>query len=135
MFPLVLLAKDRTGYALLCELITQIHMQHPDGLPLERVQEAASRGDHLVCLTGGRAGFPTVLGESKGDCAGRIATCERCASRFLLICTCTCSTVQRPTSAAVWSICAGWRETWNCPPSLPPRSTWAARTSTRCSMP
>ncbi|CAM3197353.1 DNA polymerase III subunit alpha [Deinococcus saxicola] len=65
VFPLVLLAKDRTGYALLCELITQIHMQYPDALPLERVQEAASRGDHLTCLTGGRQGFPTVLGERR----------------------------------------------------------------------
>lgn len=64
-FLLVLLAKDRRGYALLCELITQVHMQHPDGLPLERLQEAASRGDHLACLTGGRQGFPTVLGERK----------------------------------------------------------------------
>ncbi|GGL93644.1 error-prone DNA polymerase [Deinococcus aerolatus] len=65
VFPLVLLAKDRTGYALLCELITQIHLHRVDGLPLERVQEAASRGDHLVCLTGGRQGFPTVLGERR----------------------------------------------------------------------
>lgn len=65
LFPLVMLAKDRTGYALLCELITQVHLATPDGLPLERVQEAASRGNHLVCLTGGRAGFPTVLGERK----------------------------------------------------------------------
>ncbi|MBB6018569.1 DNA polymerase III subunit alpha [Deinococcus radiopugnans] len=65
VFPLVLLAKDRTGYALLCELITQLHLQHPDGLPLECMQEAARRGDHLVCLTAGRAGFPTALGERR----------------------------------------------------------------------
>ncbi|GGO38950.1 DNA polymerase III subunit alpha [Deinococcus humi] len=65
VFPLVLLAKDRAGYALLCELVTQIHLSTPDGLPLERLQEAASRGDHLVCLMSGRQGFPTVLGERK----------------------------------------------------------------------
>lgn len=65
VFPLVLLAKDQEGYALLCELITHVHLTTPDGLPLERVQEAAATGDHLVCLTGGRQGFPNALGERK----------------------------------------------------------------------
>ncbi|RJF75564.1 DNA polymerase III subunit alpha [Deinococcus cavernae] len=65
-FPLVLLAKSRTGYALLCELITQARMEHPEGLPLRVLQDAAEKGqDHLVCLTGGRQGLPTVLGERK----------------------------------------------------------------------
>jgi error-prone DNA polymerase len=65
-FPLVLLAKSREGYTLLCELITHLNLQSPEGLPLNMLQAAAARGrDHLVCLTGGRGGFPTVLGERR----------------------------------------------------------------------
>ena len=65
-FPLILLAKSRTGYALICELITHIHMESQDGLPLRVLQAAAEKGrDHLVCLTGGRQGLPTVLGERR----------------------------------------------------------------------
>lgn len=65
-FPLVLLAKSRTGYALICELITHIRMERPEGLPLRVLQSAADKGrDHLVCLTGGRQGLPTVLGERR----------------------------------------------------------------------
>ncbi|MBB5234271.1 DNA polymerase III subunit alpha [Deinococcus budaensis] len=63
-FPLVLLAKSREGYALLCELITHVNLQSPEGVPLTVLQAVAARGrDHLICLTGGRAGFPNVLGE------------------------------------------------------------------------
>ncbi|GAA5533969.1 DNA polymerase III subunit alpha [Deinococcus aluminii] len=66
VYPLVLLAKSREGYSLLCELVTHVNLQSPDGLPLTVLQAVAGRGrDHLVCLTGGRGGFPTVLGERR----------------------------------------------------------------------
>ncbi|UQN08728.1 DNA polymerase III subunit alpha [Deinococcus sp. QL22] len=66
VFPLVLLAKSRAGYGLLCELVTEIKLNTPDGLPLSALQATAERGrEHLACLTGGRNGFPTVLGERK----------------------------------------------------------------------
>jgi error-prone DNA polymerase len=64
IFPLVLLAKSREGYETLCELVTLINLQYKDGLPWGAVQELRGQ-DHLICLTGGRGGFPTVLGERK----------------------------------------------------------------------
>lgn len=65
-FPLVLLARSREGYALLCELITHRHLESPDGVPLTVLQAVAARGrNHLTCLTGGRTGFPTILGERR----------------------------------------------------------------------
>ncbi|MFD2609159.1 PHP domain-containing protein [Deinococcus taklimakanensis] len=65
-FPVVLLAKSREGYATLCELITVVNLQHPAGLPLRLLKEVGGQNqDHLVCLTGGRAGCPTVLGERR----------------------------------------------------------------------
>lgn len=65
-FPLVLLARSREGYALLCELLTHLNLEGPQGVPLPVLQAVAVRGrDHLVCLTGGRSGFPTVLGERR----------------------------------------------------------------------
>ncbi len=63
-FPLVLLAKSREGYETLCELVTLINLQHQGGLPWGAVQELRGQ-DHLICLTGGRSGFPTVLGERR----------------------------------------------------------------------
>ncbi|BDP43321.1 error-prone DNA polymerase (plasmid) [Deinococcus aetherius] len=63
-FPLVLLAKSREGYARLCELITHLNMESPDGVPLAVLQAVAARGQgQLTCLTGGRDGFPSLLGE------------------------------------------------------------------------
>lgn len=57
-FPLVLLAKSREGYTLLCELITHVNLTSPEGLPLSVRQAVADRGrDHLACLTEGRSGF------------------------------------------------------------------------------
>ncbi|GGN46677.1 DNA polymerase III subunit alpha [Deinococcus daejeonensis] len=65
VFPVVLLARSREGYTTLCELITAV-MDHPDGLPLDVLRQAGgSVQEHLVCLTGGRGGFPTVLGEQR----------------------------------------------------------------------
>ncbi|GGS03933.1 DNA polymerase III subunit alpha [Deinococcus sedimenti] len=66
MFPVVLLARTRAGYTTLCELITAVNLSHPDGLPLDVLREAGGGvQEHLVCLTGGRAGFPTALGEQR----------------------------------------------------------------------
>ncbi len=66
LFPVVLLARSREGYATLCELITAVNLECPDGLPLDRLRPAGGGvQEHLVCLTGGRAGFPTVLGEHR----------------------------------------------------------------------
>ncbi|WP_371809861.1 DNA polymerase III subunit alpha [Deinococcus sp. JMULE3] len=64
MFPLVLLARSREGYATLCKLITAVNLERPDGLPLDVLRQVGGM-QHLVCLTGGRAGFPTVLGEAR----------------------------------------------------------------------
>ena len=57
-FPLVLLARNRAGYAVLCELITEIKMGGLDALPLASFQD---RTANLSCLTGGRHGLPSVL--------------------------------------------------------------------------
>ena len=66
MFPVVLLARTREGYTTLCELITAVNLTHPDGLPLDVLRQAGGGvQEHVVCLTGGRAGFPTVLGEQR----------------------------------------------------------------------
>ncbi|WP_119672673.1 DNA polymerase III subunit alpha [Deinococcus sp. RM] len=66
VFPVVLLARSREGYTTLCELITAVNLDHPDGLPLDVLRQAGgSVQEHLVCLTGGRGGFPTVLGEQR----------------------------------------------------------------------
>ncbi|WP_162485675.1 DNA polymerase III subunit alpha [Deinococcus deserti] len=65
-YPVVLLARDRPGYAVLCRLITDVQGQYPGGLPLSLLQETGRQfQDHLLCLTGGRTGFPTVLGEQR----------------------------------------------------------------------
>ncbi|MFC3604765.1 DNA polymerase III subunit alpha [Deinococcus soli (ex Cha et al. 2016)] len=64
LFPLVLLARDRAGYATLCELITAVNLSHPHGVPLDVLRQAGDM-QHVVCLTGGRQGFPTLLGEQR----------------------------------------------------------------------
>ncbi|MXV18665.1 DNA polymerase III subunit alpha [Deinococcus xianganensis] len=63
-FPIVLLARSREGYGKLCELITAVNLTCPDGLPLDVLRHSVGH-NHLVCLTGGRAGFPTVLGDGR----------------------------------------------------------------------
>ncbi|MFC4637868.1 DNA polymerase III subunit alpha [Deinococcus hohokamensis] len=66
VFPIVLLARSREGYATICELITAVKLAHPEGVPLKLLEEAGGQAqEHLVCLTGGRGGFPTVLGEAR----------------------------------------------------------------------
>ena len=62
IFPLVLLCRNRAGYTALNELITLVKLETPDGLPLDGL---LARSAALVCLTGGRLGFPTVLGERR----------------------------------------------------------------------
>ena len=65
-FPLVLLAKSRAGYAALCELITHVKLESEAGVPLDVLQAVTLKhAGQLVCLTGGRQGFPTVLGEKR----------------------------------------------------------------------
>ena len=60
VFPLTLLAKSRAGYGQLCELITHLNVDHPPSLPFDLLRPA-----ELVCLTGGRDGFPSVLWQRK----------------------------------------------------------------------
>ncbi|GAA5502379.1 error-prone DNA polymerase [Deinococcus xinjiangensis] len=65
-FPLVLLAKSRAGYAALCELITQVKLVSENGVPLDVLQAVVEKhAGQLVCLSGGRQGFPSVLGEKR----------------------------------------------------------------------
>ncbi|WP_240741837.1 DNA polymerase III subunit alpha [Deinococcus sp. KSM4-11] len=66
VFPLVMLATNRDGYAALCTLITEARQVDPAAVPLERLEAVAlAYPESLVCLTGGRMGFPTVLGERR----------------------------------------------------------------------
>jgi error-prone DNA polymerase len=58
VFPLVLLARGRVGYAALCELITEVKLNELDALSLDAL---AGHSEHLHCLTGGRLGLPSVL--------------------------------------------------------------------------
>lgn len=65
-FPLVLIAKSRAGYAALCELITHVRLENEKGVSLKVLGAIADKAaDQLVCLTGGRLSFPTVLGEAR----------------------------------------------------------------------
>ncbi len=68
-FPLVLLCRNRAGYTALNELITQFKLEGLDGVSLDAL---LAHSANLVCLTGGRLGFPTVLGERRE--LGRAAT-------------------------------------------------------------
>ncbi len=58
MAPLVLLAVGRDGYRALNELITHVNLESPEGVPLSVL---LAHAQNLVCLTGGRGGFPNVL--------------------------------------------------------------------------
>lgn len=66
VYPVVLLAKSRAGYAALCELITHIKLVSNTGVPLDVLRAISEKNaGQLVCLTGGRQGFPSVLGEQR----------------------------------------------------------------------
>jgi len=62
VFPLVLLAQDRVGYARINVLLSAFRQGDRPGLPLAELL-ADTRG--LVLLTGARRGFPTVLGADR----------------------------------------------------------------------
>ena len=65
-YPLLLLATSRAGYGLLCELITHVKLESESGVPFPVLTAVAAKDkEALVCLTGGRQGFPTVLGEQR----------------------------------------------------------------------
>ncbi len=62
VYPVVLLAVGRPGYAALCRLLTDLKAGERPGLPLDALRAEAA---HLALLTGGRRGFPTVLGAER----------------------------------------------------------------------
>ncbi len=53
---LILLAPDHHGYAALCRLLTQAHLEHPRGQPAVSRQGLETEGRHLLALSGGRTG-------------------------------------------------------------------------------
>ena len=54
--PVVLLAKDETGYGNLMRLNTCLYMARPDLEPQVTFEDLARHGDGLICLTGGPDG-------------------------------------------------------------------------------
>jgi len=70
VFPLVLLAQDRVGYARINVLLSRFAQQDQPGLPLG---ELLAETTGLVLLTGARRGFPTVMGTDRRlDQLGRL---------------------------------------------------------------
>ncbi|CAA9556822.1 MAG: DNA polymerase III alpha subunit [uncultured Truepera sp.] len=57
-YPLVLIAQNRSGYEVLCNLLTAVHGSEDKVVSVPMLL-AHTQG--LVCLTGGRQGFPTRL--------------------------------------------------------------------------
>lgn len=57
-YPLVLVAQNRSGYEVLCDLLTAVHAAEDKQVTLPMLL-AHTQG--LICLTGGRQGFPTRL--------------------------------------------------------------------------
>ena len=57
-FPLVLISASRSGYGVLNELLTHLHGEESGSLSLPVL---LAHTEDLFCLTGGRAGFPSVL--------------------------------------------------------------------------
>lgn len=57
-YPLSLIAKNRDGYEVLCSLLTAIHA---DEEKLVTLPVLLAHTDDLICVTGGRNGFPTQL--------------------------------------------------------------------------
>ena len=62
VFPLVLLAQDRVGYARINVLLSRFRQEGQPGLPLA---ELLADTTGLILLTGARRGFPTVLGADR----------------------------------------------------------------------
>ncbi|MGY2895092.1 PHP domain-containing protein [Deinococcus sp. UYEF24] len=62
VFPIVLLAQSRVGYARLNVLLSSFHQGDQPGLPLD---ELLADTTGLVLLTGARKGFPTVMGAER----------------------------------------------------------------------
>jgi error-prone DNA polymerase len=57
-YPLVLIARNRPGYEVLCNLLTAIHAAEDKQVTLPML---LAHTRDLICLTGGRQGFPTRL--------------------------------------------------------------------------
>ncbi|WP_407571778.1 DNA polymerase III subunit alpha [Deinococcus altitudinis] len=62
VFPFLLLAQDRIGYARINVLLSKLMRGEQAGLPLG---DLLAETGGLVLLTGGRRGFPTVLGAER----------------------------------------------------------------------
>ncbi|HEV2404817.1 MAG TPA: PHP domain-containing protein, partial [Ktedonobacterales bacterium] len=73
---LVVLAQNATGYARLCQLLTDANLSDPDA-PIIPFSELAARPEGLVVLTGGRMGALARL-----ILAGRSEEAERVARRY-----------------------------------------------------
>ena len=58
VYPLSLIAMNRTGYEVLCNLLTTVHADDEKLVPLSVL---LAHTDNLICVTGGRNGFPTRL--------------------------------------------------------------------------
>ena len=58
VFPLVLIAMNRTGYEVLCNLLTTVHADDDKHVTLPVL---LAHTQNLICVTGGRDGFPTRL--------------------------------------------------------------------------
>ena len=57
-YPLGLIAQNRTGYEVLCGLLTAIHAENEN---LTTLPVLLAHTEGLICLTGARNGFPTRL--------------------------------------------------------------------------
>jgi DNA polymerase-3 subunit alpha len=68
---LVLLVQNEAGYRNLLQLVSKSHLESPPGeVPQIDLADLKSRGDGLICLTGGPAGpVGRLLGESQADAA------------------------------------------------------------------
>lgn len=73
IYPLSLIAMNRDGYGMLCDLLTIVHTNEDKLVPLP-VLLAYTKD--LICVTGGRDGFPTrLLAERKiAQAEGLLAT-------------------------------------------------------------
>jgi error-prone DNA polymerase len=58
IYPLGLIAMNRDGYGVLCDLLTTVHADEDKLVPLPVL---LGHTKDLICITGGRGGFPTCL--------------------------------------------------------------------------
>jgi len=58
IYPLSLIAMDRDGYGVLCNLLTAVHADEEKVVTLPVL---LAHTKDLICVTGGRNGFPTRL--------------------------------------------------------------------------